>query len=53
MLFIVIMIRLVEEPATIRKFGGDYLRYRHRVPMFSFRPACLKRVFGRHSETRW
>jgi protein-S-isoprenylcysteine O-methyltransferase Ste14 len=46
-LFMITMIKLVEEPQAIRKFGGEYLRYRERVPMFSFRFECLQALFGK------
>lgn len=41
-LFMLFMIRFVEEPEAIRKFGQVYLRYRKQVPWFCFRPECLK-----------
>jgi len=44
-LFMLAMIRWVEEPEAIRKFGQDYLAYRRRVPMFNLRPDCLRRLF--------
>ena len=42
MLFMLVMIRLVEEPEAVKKFGADYLTYRQRVPMFNLRLSCLK-----------
>ena len=44
MIFMVIMIRLVEEPEAIRKFGSAYKEYMKQVPMFSFRRECLKQL---------
>jgi len=44
MLFMVIMIRLVEEPEAIRKFGSDYRKYMKTVPMFNLRWKCLKQL---------
>jgi protein-S-isoprenylcysteine O-methyltransferase Ste14 len=44
MLFMVIMIKLVEEPEAIRKFGSDYRKYMMRVPMFNLRWRCLKQL---------
>ena len=47
-LFMIIMIKLFEEPQAVRKFGDDYLRYREQVPMFSLRQQCLRALFGRN-----
>ncbi len=47
MLTMIIMIKLVEEPQTVKKFGDEYHRYCDQVPMFSFRPICLKQLFGK------
>ncbi len=44
MLFMVTMIRLVEEPEVIRKFGSDYRKYMMRMPMFNLRWECLKQL---------
>ncbi len=46
-LLMIIMIKLVEEPQAVRKFGEEYLRYRDQVPMFSLRLECLKALFGK------
>lgn len=45
--FMIIMIKLYEEPQAVRKFGDEYLRYREQVPMFSFRKECLQALFGK------
>ena len=42
MLFMIVMIKLVEEPEAIKKFGDDYRDYMKRVPMFNFNPSVLK-----------
>ena len=44
MIFILIMIKLVEEPDTIRKFGDEYLEYKKQVPWFCFKMKCLKKL---------
>jgi protein-S-isoprenylcysteine O-methyltransferase Ste14 len=44
MLLMVLLIRLLEEPEARRKFGDAYDAYRQRVPMFSIRPDCLRRL---------
>jgi protein-S-isoprenylcysteine O-methyltransferase Ste14 len=41
------MVKWVEEPQAVRKFGEAYVAYRSRVPFFTFRPACLRALFGR------
>ena len=46
-LFMIIMIKLYEEPQAVRKFGDEYLRYREQVPMFSLRQECLRALFGK------
>jgi protein-S-isoprenylcysteine O-methyltransferase Ste14 len=40
MLFMLVLIKFVEEPEAIRKFGEAYRQYQKRVPMFNFRPSC-------------
>jgi len=45
-LFLIIMIKLFEEPQAVRKFGDDYLRYCEQVPMFSLRQEYLRALFG-------
>lgn len=47
MLFVILMIKWIEEPETVRKFGQAYLDYRKAVPMFSLRWSCLKKLFGK------
>ncbi len=43
--FILVMIKLVEEPEAIKKFNGEYLDYMKSVPSFCFRKECLKALF--------
>ncbi len=40
----IIMIKYIEEPEVIRKFGKQYLDYKKHVPWFCFRPECLKEL---------
>jgi protein-S-isoprenylcysteine O-methyltransferase Ste14 len=44
MLFMVVMIKLLEEPEAIRKFGDTYREYQKQVPMFNLRPACWRQL---------
>jgi protein-S-isoprenylcysteine O-methyltransferase Ste14 len=41
MLFMVIMIKLFEEPEAEKKFGKAYQDYKKEVPFFSFSKKCL------------
>ena len=43
-LFMLIMIKLVEEREAIVKFGNDYREYMKRVPWFCFKIKCLKEL---------
>ncbi len=43
-IFMLIMIKLVEEPEAIRKFGKDYLEYKNQLPWFCFKVDCLKEL---------
>lgn len=43
--FMIIMIKLIEEPQAVRKFGEAYLRYSEQVPMFSLDRECLMNLF--------
>lgn len=45
MLFIIIMVIIFEEREVNRKFGKAYEYYRQKVPIVSFRFACLKLLF--------
>jgi len=44
-IFMLIMIKLVEEPGAIKKFGDGYLNYKKQVPWFCFKIKCLKELF--------
>jgi len=46
MLFIVVMVTVFEEQEAERKFGDAYRQYCKDVPMVSFEPECLKRLFA-------
>jgi len=43
-LFMLIMIKLVEEPEAISKFGNLYLEYKKQTPMFCFKKECIKEL---------
>ena len=43
-IFMLIMIKLVEEPGAINKFGKEYLNYKKQVPCFCFKVKCLKEL---------
>lgn len=43
-LFILTMVKLMEEPEAITKFGDAYREYQRRVPMFNLHPDCLRRL---------
>ena len=43
-LFMLIMIKLVEEPEAVRKFGDEYLEYKKQTPMFCLKIDCLKEL---------
>ena len=43
-IFMLIMIKFVEEPDIIRKFGDEYLEYKKEVPWFCFKIKCLKKL---------
>jgi len=45
MLFILIMVIVFEEMEVRRKFPEEYAHYARRVPMVTFKPACLKKLF--------
>ena len=46
-LLMILMIKLIEEPGAIRKFGDAYRDYRQKTPMFSLRWNCIKKLFQR------
>ena len=45
MLLMLVLIKTIEEPEAIKKFGDEYKKYMKEVPAFSFKYACLKELF--------
>ncbi len=43
-IFMLIMIKLVEEPGAFKKFGDEYINYKQQVPWFCFKIKCLKEL---------
>jgi len=43
-LFMLVMIKFVEEPEAIRKFGDTYREYQKQVPSFNLRPDCWRQI---------
>ena len=41
-IIMIIMIILIEEPKTIKKFGSDYKHYAKNTPRFCLKKICLK-----------
>ena len=48
-LFMLAMIKFVEEPEAIRKFGDAYRSYQKQVPMFNLRPDCWRQILEEES----
>lgn len=48
---IILLVKLVEEPQAVRKFGPAYEDYMRDVPFFSLKRECLKRLFGKGNST--
>ncbi len=46
-MLMILLIKLVEEPQAISKFGLEYERYMKEVPFFSVNPGCLRQLFGK------
>ena len=46
-LFILVLIKFVEEPEAIRKFGNAYREYQKQVPGFTLRPDCWQQILKR------
>ncbi len=46
MLFMVVMIKFIEEPEAIRKFGDTYREYQKQVPMFNLNPDCWLQILN-------
>jgi len=47
-IFMLIMIKLVEEPDAIEKFGDEYRKYKKQVPWFCFKMKCLKELLKKY-----
>jgi len=47
MLLILALVKLVEEPEAIRKFGDAYRQYQKQIPMFNLRPACWRQMLSK------
>lgn len=45
LLFMLLIVKLVEEPEARRKFGMDYDQYMKETPGFCFNPACIRVLF--------
>ena len=46
MLLMVVMIKTMEEPEAIAKFGDAYRAYREKVPMFCIRIECIRALLA-------
>ncbi len=44
MLLMIVMIKFIEEPEAIAKFGDEYREYQKQTPMFNFSLNCLKQL---------
>ena len=44
-LFMLLLIKLVEEPEAKRKFGTAYDEYMKNTPAFCFKPECIRMLF--------
>ncbi len=44
-LFMLVMIKFMEEPEAIKKFGDEYKEYMKTTPGFCFRKKCIKALF--------
>ncbi len=47
-LLMIILIKLLEEPEAIKKFGQDYINYMKTVPMFCLKPECIKELLKKY-----
>jgi protein-S-isoprenylcysteine O-methyltransferase Ste14 len=50
MLFIIFMVTVFEEMEVKRKFTNEYASYRQHVPMVSFTPNCLQKLFKKNKK---
>jgi len=46
MLFMLVLIKFVEEPEAIQKFGDAYRDYQKQVPMFNLRSSCWRQMLS-------
>ncbi len=44
-ILMLVLIRVIEEPEAIKKFGDDYLKYKKQVPAFCLNITCIKELF--------
>ncbi len=49
MLLMLLMIKLIEEPQAVKKYGQAYEKYKKEVPFFSFKTTCLKKLLKEES----
>ncbi len=47
MLLMIVMIKFIEEPEAIAKFGNEYREYQQQTPMFNLSLSCLKQLLGK------
>ena len=50
-IFILLMIRWVEEPEALRKFGEAYRKYQKQTPWFCLKKECLAALFRKVEKT--
>jgi len=43
-IFMLLMIKFMEEPEAIKKFGDEYKKYMKDVPAFCFKKECIKEL---------
>ncbi len=48
-IFMLLMIKFVEEPEVKRKFGSDYINYAKQTPWFCLKYKCLKQLLSKYS----
>ena len=51
-LFMLIMIKLFEEPEAIAKFGQEYIDYKKELPWFCFKRKCLQELLKKIPKTQ-
>jgi len=44
-IFMLVMIKIMEEPEAIKKFNSEYIEYMKTTPWFCFKKECLKELF--------